>query len=73
MTSKEVKEMNEQFGEIRASIDRLDDSIRGNGKPGLTIRIDRLERSRATHNKAFWAILVAAVGVATSWLRTFWS
>ena len=73
MTSQEQERISEQFDEIKAVLVRLDDAIRGNGKPGLVLRIDRLERSRATHNKVLWGLLAGGVGVVSGWVRSFWS
>lgn len=42
-------------------IDRLDEAIRGNGKDGLTIRIDRLETSEASRERLGWIVIVAMV------------
>ena len=33
-----------EFASIHGKLDKLDEAIRGNGKPGLQTRLDRLER-----------------------------
>ncbi len=33
-----------EFGELHAKLDRMDEAIRGNGKPGIQLRLDRLEQ-----------------------------
>jgi len=73
MTPGEREHIESQFSEVKVILNRLDDAIRGNGQPGLVLRIDRLERSRALHNKALWAFMVAGVGILTQWIRSFWS
>ena len=36
----------------------------GDGEnPGLVIRVDRLERSQASHQKFFWVLVTTVVGV----------
>jgi hypothetical protein len=32
-----------EFAELHAKLDKLDEAIRGNGKPGIQLRLDRLE------------------------------
>ena len=73
MTNQDLERITAQFDEIKAVLMRLDEAIRGNGKPGLILRIDRLERSRALHNKALWGGLVLCVGVVTRWIQSLWS
>ena len=72
MTNKEMDRIDSQFADVKSAIGRLDDAIRGNGKLGVLMRVDRLERSRAMHNKALWLVLVGSVGAAASWIRSFW-
>ncbi len=45
-----------EFAEIKDKIDRLDEAIRGNGRPGLMVRIDRLEQSESKRMKLLWLI-----------------
>ena len=33
-----------EFQEIQRKLDQLDEAIRGNGRPGIQTRLDRLER-----------------------------
>ncbi len=73
MTKQEMERMDAQFSEVKAAIQRVDDSIRGNGGTGLVVRVDRLERSRAMHNKALWLVLVGGIGVIVQWARSFWA
>ena len=45
-----------EFKLVHKSLDKLDIAIRGNGKPGLVTRIDRLEQARASRSKVTWFI-----------------
>ena len=59
----------DEFATIRARLDKLDEAIRGNGKPGIQLRLDRLESAEATRSKLLWIIAGAIVPltVATTW------
>ena len=52
------------FSLIHAKLDRLDESIRGNGKPGIQFRLGRLEAAEAIRSRLLWAITVATVTLA---------
>ena len=51
---------------IHTKLDRLDEAVRGNGKPGILIRLDRLEQDAKRQSKLVWLIVGAAVVAATS-------
>ena len=34
----------DEFGSVHTKLDKLDEAIRGNGKVGITTRLDRLEQ-----------------------------
>jgi len=53
-----------EFREIHAKLDRLDTAIRGNGKPGIQTRLDRLEVAQATRSRLLWIIAAALVTLA---------
>ena len=55
-----------EFSEINIKLDRLDVAIRGNGKPGIQRRLDRLEESAAIRSRLLWIIAAAAVTGAVS-------
>ena len=42
---------------------KLDSAVNGNGKPGLTTRVDRVERLASALTKVVW-LLAAAAGTA---------
>ena len=58
-----------EFGELHAKLDRLDEAIRGNGRPGLRLRLDRLEAAEKSRNRIMWIVLGAAVTWA---VRSIW-
>jgi len=53
-----------EFSEIHAKLDKLDVAIRGNGKPGIQRRLDRLEAVDAARSKLLWIIATAVVALA---------
>jgi len=58
-----------EFAAIHAKLDRLDEAIRGNGKPGIQLRLDRLESADAVRSRLLWIIAgsVASLAVAAVW------
>jgi len=50
-----------EFEKVHRTLDRMDVSIRGNGKIGLTGRIDRLERAEARRNQMYWLMMGALI------------
>lgn len=53
---------NGEFKALHSKLDKMDESIRGNGKPGIMIRLDRLERAQALRSRLFWI----AVGIVST-------
>jgi hypothetical protein len=53
-----------EFGEIKSKLDRLDEAIRGNGKPGILLRLDRLESAEAVRSRLLWIIAGSTVTLA---------
>jgi hypothetical protein len=53
-----------EFAELHTKLDKLDEAIRGNGKPGIQLRLDRLESSQAIRSRLVWLIAGAAVTLA---------
>lgn len=62
-----------EFGEIHQKLDHLDEAIRGNGKPGIQLRLDRLEQSERTRGRLLWLLLASAVTLAAAslWQKVF--
>lgn len=60
------------FDEIHRKLDRLDEAIRGNGKPGIALRLDRLEQDAKRQARLVWLIVGSAVtafaSVLVAWL-----
>lgn len=58
-----------EFSAIHAKLDRLDEAIRGNSKPGIQLRLDRLEAAEAVRSKLLWIIAgsVVSLAVAAVW------
>lgn len=70
--SEQEKHCQHQLDVLFEKIDRLDESIRGNGKPGIIVRLDRLEQSAKSQGKLIWLLIGSAVAslatVLTTWL-----
>ena len=57
-----------QFEVIQGKLDHLDEAIRGNGEPGIKMRLDRLEQDAKRQSKLIWLIIGAVVTSITSGL-----
>ena len=57
-----------QFESIHHKLDRLDEAVRGNGKPGIQLRLDRLEQDAKRQSKLIWLIIGAAITALASGL-----
>jgi hypothetical protein len=65
--SNEMEHCQKNFESIHEKLDRLDTAIRGNGKPGILIRLDRLEQDAKRQAKLIWLLLGALfTGLTTS-------
>lgn len=62
-----------EFAELHAKLDRLDEAIRGNGRPGITVRLDRLEQDAKRQSKLIWLIVGSAVTAFASVLVAFFT
>ena len=62
-----------EFAEIHAKLDRLDEAIRGNGRPGIQLRLDRLEAAERSRSRLIWIIAGSALTLAitTIWQQIF--
>ena len=47
----------DEFDGLHAKLDRMDVAIRGNGKPGIQVRLDRLEQDAKRQSKLIWLML----------------
>ena len=57
---------------LMAKLDKIDEDIRGNGKDGMNIRLDRLENSKKLVSRYFW-ILVGAAAPAFISIYLLWA
>jgi len=57
---------NGEFGSIHTKLDRLDEALRGNGKPGIQLRLDRLESAEAVRSRLLWLIAGGTTTLAAS-------
>ena len=62
-----------EFAQLHEKLDRVDEAIRGNGKPGIQLRLDRLEQNERTRGRLIWLILGCAVTLAGAslWQKVF--
>ena len=51
----------DEFASIHAKLDRLDEAIRGNGRPGITLRLDRLEQDAKRQARLLWLVVGSAI------------
>ena len=56
----------EHFRETHRKLDRLDEAVRGNGRPGILLRLDRLEQDAKRQSKLIWLILGGVVTALAS-------
>ena len=62
-----------EFAAVHTKLDRMDVAIRGNGKPGIQVRLDRLESSARSRSRLIWIILsvAATLTVSAIWQQVF--
>ena len=53
-----------EFASVHTKLDRMDEAIRGNGKPGIQLRLDRLESNESRRSRLLWLIVGAAATLA---------
>jgi len=54
------------FESIHRKLDRLDEAVRGNGRPGIQLRLDRLEQDAKRQSKLTWLIIGAVITALAS-------
>lgn len=59
----EIKDLRSDVSDIKETMIRIDESVRGNGKPGLEVRVGRLETGRANRKSEFrfWLTTIIAI------------
>jgi hypothetical protein len=55
-----------EMAEVHDKLDRLDEAIRGNGKPGLRQRLERLEEAEGSRRRLTWIVVGAFVSAGAS-------
>jgi len=55
-----------EFEAVHTKLDRMDVAIRGNGKPGIQVRLDRIEQDSKRQARLVWLVVGAAVTLAVS-------
>ena len=61
----------ERFNQMFKKIDRLDAAIRGNGHPGILLRLDRLEQSARVQSRIIWIMAGALITGITAAIMKF--
>ena len=56
----------DEFSAVHRKLDTLDVAIRGNGKPGIQLRLDRLEGAQRLRSRIVWLIIGAGATLAAS-------
>ena len=51
---------------MHRKIDQLDEAVRGNGKPGILLRLDRIEQIEAGRKRLTWIVVGAFVSAGAS-------
>ena len=54
------------FEAIHDKLDRLDEAVRGNGRPGIQVRLDRLEQDARRQGKLIWLVVGAVTAALAS-------
>ncbi len=57
-----------EFTEVHRKLDRLDEALRGNGKVGIVVRLDRLEGAERTRGRFLWLLIGAVTTLAVGGL-----
>ena len=66
------KHLEKMESSLTTKLDKIDEDLRGNGKLGMNVRLDRVENSQKLASRWFWIVVGAAapalVGIYLSWL-----
>ena len=55
-----------EFEHMHAKLDRMDEAIRGNGRPGINTRLDRLEQDAKRQARLVWLVVGVALTLAAT-------
>ncbi len=53
------------------AVRRIDENLRGNGKPGINMRLDRIEQREKGRARLMWVAVTAAVAGFVASIRTW--
>ena len=71
MSDSDLKQLQNDMAEIKASVDRIDRTLRGNGQSGLTVRVSVLESAMQSANKLLWLVLATCLSSIAALIVTF--
>ncbi|MBI9017366.1 MAG: hypothetical protein JEZ07_08920 [Phycisphaerae bacterium] len=54
----------DEFRSLHHKLDKLDEAIRGNGRPGMQVRLDRLEQAKKQEERLTWLIKASVITAA---------
>ncbi len=57
-----------EFDRLHTKLDKLDEALRGNGKPGHEQRISNLEARHKFMGRLFWLCLGALIAAVAGWM-----
>lgn len=63
-----VNAIHEDVQEIRAAVDRIGETINGNGKPGLKTTVALLEARSYRHDRVFLGVTTSLIVALVIWL-----
>ena len=52
-----LSEVDDRVKDIKCTVDKLDESVNGNGKPGLKTQVHDLERDMSNYNRLTWIVI----------------
>lgn len=61
MSVERIEFLEKEIEEIKERIESVTHKFEDNGQPGISTRIDRLERAEATRSKLLWIIAASVV------------
>ncbi|HUT57737.1 MAG TPA: hypothetical protein VNA25_07780 [Phycisphaerae bacterium] len=65
-TNQYEKICKDEFGAIKSKLNQIDSAIRGNGRPGIHNRLERLERMAILWSRLMWVIASSVVILVVS-------
>ena len=59
-------ECEKHFDRVHEQLKQIDEAIRGNGTPGINVRLDRLEQDSTRRSRLVWAVVGATATAVVS-------